>query len=293
MVIYMINKKYKGIFYIILSAFFFSLMSMFIRLSGDIPSFQKAFFRNFVALIISVLIMMKNHEKIGFKPGNLKYLVMRAVCGTVGIICNFYAVDHLNLSDASMLNKMSPFFAILFSFILLKEKISAVQAVIVTGAFIGSLFIVKPSSEILSSPASLIGLLGGMGAGTAYTFVRILGQKGENKSFIVLFFSAFSCLVFLPFLIFDYHEMSLKQLVFLILAGVSACGGQFSVTSAYCYAPAKEISVYDYSQLIFATVLGFLVFGQIPDSLSIIGYIIIISMAVAMFIYNNKKTDGH
>ena len=87
--------------------------------------------------------------------------------------------------------------------------------------------------------------------------------------------------------------MSLKQLVFLILAGVSACGGQFSVTSAYCYAPAKEISVYDYSQLIFATVLGFLVFGQIPDSLSIIGYIIIISMAVAMFIYNNKKTDGH
>ena len=149
MVIYMINKKYKGIFYIILSAFFFSLMSMFIRLSGDIPSFQKAFFRNFVALIISVLIMMKNHEKIGFKPGNLKYLVMRAVCGTVGIICNFYAVDHLNLSDASMLNKMSPFFAILFSFILLKEKISAVQAVIVTGAFIGSLFIVKDRKSVV------------------------------------------------------------------------------------------------------------------------------------------------
>lgn len=287
------TKKYKGVIYIILSAFFFALMSMFIRLSGDIPSFQKAFFRNFVAMAISVITMIKHHEKPVIKSGNLIYLVMRSICGTVGIICNFYAIDNLNLSDASMLNKMSPFFAIIFSFILLKEKISPVQALIVTGAFIGSIFIVKPSSEILSSPASLVGLLGGMGAGTAYTFVRILGQKGENKSFIVLFFSAFSCLVFLPFLIFDYHEMSLKQLVFLILAGVSACGGQFSVTSAYCYAPAKEISVYDYSQLIFATVLGFLVFGQIPDSLSIIGYIIIISMAVAMFIYNNKKTDGH
>lgn len=286
------TKKYKGVIYIILSAFFFALMSMFIRLSGDIPSFQKAFFRNFVAMAISVITMIKHHEKPVIKSGNLIYLVMRSICGTVGIICNFYAIDNLNLSDASMLNKMSPFFAIIFSFILLKEKISPVQALIVTGAFIGSIFIVKPSSEILSSPASLAGLLGGMGAGTAYTFVRILGQKGENKSFIVLFFSAFSCLVFLPFLIFDYHDMTIKQLIFLILAGASAAGGQFSVTSAYCYAPAREISVYDYSQLIFATILGFFVFGQIPDSLSIIGYLIIISMAVAMFIYNNKKTDG-
>ena len=287
------TKKYKGVIYIILSAFFFALMSMFIRLSGDIPSFQKAFFRNFVAMAISVITMIKHHEKPVIKSGNLIYLVMRSICGTVGIICNFYAIDNLNLSDASMLNKMSPFFAIIFSFILLKEKISPVQALIVTGAFIGSVFIVKPSSEILSSPASLVGLLGGMGAGTAYTFVRILGQKGENKSFIVLFFSAFSCLVFLPFLIFDYHDMTIKQLIFLILAGASAAGGQFSVTSAYCYAPAREISVYDYSQLIFATILGFFVFGQIPDKLSIIGYAIIISMAVIMFIYNNKKTDGH
>lgn len=287
------TKKYKGVIYIILSAFFFALMSMFIRLSGDIPSFQKAFFRNFVAMAISVITMIKHHEKPVIKSGNLIYLVMRSICGTVGIICNFYAIDNLNLSDASMLNKMSPFFAIIFSFILLKEKISPVQALIVTGAFIGTVFIVKPSSEILSSPASLAGLLGGMGAGTAYTFVRILGQKGENKSFIVLFFSAFSCLVFLPFLIFDYHDMTIKQLIFLILAGASAAGGQFSVTSAYCYAPAREISVYDYSQLIFATILGFFVFGQIPDKLSIIGYAIIISMAVIMFIYNNKKTDGH
>ncbi len=287
------NKKKYGIIYIIFSAFFFALMSMFIRLAGNIPSFQKAFFRNFVALIISAIIMLKNQEKIEFKSGNLKYLVMRSVCGTAGIICNFYAIDHLNLSDASMLNKMSPFFAIIFSFFMLKEKISPVQTFIVTGAFIGSLFIVKPSPEVFTSPASVIGLLGGMGAGTAYTFVRILGQKGENKSFIVLFFSAFSCIVFLPFLIFDYHDMTAKQIIFLIFAGASAAGGQFSVTSAYCYAPAKEISVYDYSQLIFATVLGFFVFGQIPDVLSIAGYIIIIAMAIAMFIYNNKKIGSH
>lgn len=283
------TKKYKGVFYIILSAFFFALMGMFVRLSGDIPSTQKGFFRNLIAFIIALATMLKNKEKIRLNPQNLKYLVMRAICGTIGIICNFYAVDHLVLSDASMLNKMSPFFAIIFSYILLKEKINPVQTIIVITAFIGSLFIVKPSADLFTSPASIIGLCGGMGAGIAYTFVRILGQKGENKSFIVLFFSAFSCLIFLPFLILDYHPMTFKQVIFLILAGASACGGQFAVTSAYCYAPAKEISVYDYSQLIFSTVLGFIVFNQVPDKFSIVGYVIIISMAVVMFIYNNKK----
>ncbi len=67
-------------------------------------------------------------------------MILRATFGTVGILCNFYAVDHLVLSDASMLNKMSPFFVIIFSFLLLKEKMTPAQALAVTGAFIGSLF---------------------------------------------------------------------------------------------------------------------------------------------------------
>ena len=86
--------------------------------------------------------------------------------------------------------------------------------------------------------------------------------------------------------------MSSKQLVILILAGLAAAGGQFTITAAYCYAPAKDVSVYDYSQIIFAAGLGFIVFGQIPDLLSITGYIIIVSMAILMFVYNKKKAAG-
>ena len=74
----------------------------------------------------------------------------------------------------------------------------------------------------------------------------------------------------------------------LLLAGLSAAGGQFSITAAYCYAPAREISVYDYSQIIFSAVLGFVVFGQLPDALSWLGYGIICLMAVVMFLYNKK-----
>ena len=81
--------------------------------------------------------------------------------------------------------------------------------------------------------------------------------------------------------------MTLWQVLILIGAGAAAAGGQFTITAAYCYAPAKEISVYDYSQIIFATSLGFLFFREVPDRWSFIGYGIIIAAAVGMFWYNN------
>ena len=93
----------------------------------------------------------------------------------------------------------------------------------------------------------------------------------------------------LPFLVFDFHPMEWWQLLMLLGAGLAATGGQFSITSAYSNAPAREISVYDYSQIIFATLLGFIFLGEMPDIYSFIGYIIICSMAVLMFFYNKRR----
>ena len=282
------NKKHLGVLYIIVSAFCFALMNTFVRLSGDLPTIQKSFFRNFVAVIFAIIVLKKNH--IPIRWGNLKFHLLRSAAGTLGILCNFYAIDHLVLSDASMLNKMSPFFAIIFSFIFLKEKISVFQTLAVAAAFIGSLFIIKPSFTGIDFLPGFIGFLGGMGAGAAYTAVRHLGSKGEKGPFIVLFFSAFSCLVTLPYIIFNYQQMEIRQLIYLLCAGLSAAGGQFSITAAYCYAPAKEISVYDYSQIIFAAAIGYVLFGQIPDKFSFVGYAVIITAAILMFIYNNKSS---
>lgn len=281
------TTKYKGIFCIILAAVCFTFMNTFVRLSGDLPSIQKSFFRNFIAFLFAAALLWKERHTFHFQTSNLPYLLMRSIAGTIGILCNFYAVDHLVLSDASMLNKMSPFFAILFSFFLLKERMKFWQMAAVAGAFLGSLLIIKPTFANADLFPSAIGLLGGIGAGLAYTYVRMLGNRGENKAFIVFFFSGFSCLVTLPFLLFQYHPMTLYQLVMLLCAGAVAAGGQFSITSAYVYAPAKEISVYDYSQIIFSAILGFFLFSQIPDGLSILGYCIICLMAVFMFLYNN------
>lgn len=273
------EEKKKGIICIIISAFCFSLMSLFIRLSGDIPVMQKCFFRNVVAMLIAFCALKRSGSPLRIGKGNLKYLLCRSIGGTLGLICNFYAIDHIPISDASMLNKLSPFFAILCSVFVLKEVAKRLDWITVITAFIGMLFVVKPSFNVEVIPAFL-GALGGFGAGFAYTFVRKLGQRGENGMMIVLFFSAFSTLFTLPFFIFDFTPMSVSQWLCLLMTGVAAAGGQVFITKAYSYAPAKEISVYDFSIVLFTALWGFLFLEQIPDALSVIGYVIIIGSAV-------------
>lgn len=281
------NNRTKGIACIIASAFCFSLMNMFVRLSGDVPTLQKAFFRNAVALVFALVILLREREDIHVDRGSWKYLFLRAVAGTVGILGNFYAVDHLAQSDASMLNKMSPFCVIVFSYFILKERLSHWQVLAVVTAFVGSLFVIKPTFANLDLVPSLIGLLGGICAGFAYTQVRILGLRGVKSPVIVAFFSGFSCLVVLPELIFRFHPMTLQQTLCLVGAGLAAAGGQFGVTKAYTYAAGREVSVYDYTQIIFSTVIGYFVFHQLPDGWSFLGYALIIAAAVFVFLYNN------
>lgn len=283
--------KNKGVQFIILSAFFFALMNLFVKLSGDLPSIQKSFFRNLVACAVAAVILFRSGEGFRFQRKNLPLLILRSALGTVGILCNYYAVDHLLMSDASMLSKLSPFFVIIFSALFLKEKADSFQKFSVVAAFIGSLFIIKPGLQVDQIVPSLIGFAGAMAAGSAYTCVRGLSQRGERGPLIVFFFSAFSCLVTLPYILLNYAPMSGMQLFYLLMAGASAACAQFSVTAAYSYAPAKEISVFDYSQVIFAAVIGFIAFGQIPDILSLAGYGIIIAIAIALYRHNQKAAQ--
>lgn len=282
-----LNSNMMGIICIMASAFCFSLMSLFIRLSGDIPTMQKCFFRNVVAMIIAIAVLIREKQPLKIGKGNLKYLFARAIGGTLGLICNFYAIDHIPISDASILNKLSPFFAIIFSVFVLKEVANRFEWMAICIAFCGALLVVKPTFTAGTIPA-LIGVLGGCGAGFAYTFVRKLGKRGENSMIIVLFFSVFSTIVTLPYLLFDYSYMSAKQWFFLILTGAAAAGGQIFITKAYSYAPAREISVYDFSNVVFSAIWGLLFLGQFPDWMSICGYIIIIGISVIKWEYSRK-----
>ena len=278
----------KGMIMIILSAFFFACMNVSVRLSGDLPSVQKSFFRNLVAAIFAAIILYRNHVVPRVNRRYWGPMAMRCIFGTLGILCNFYAVDHLLVADASILNKLSPFFAIIFSFFLLKEKIKPTQALCVLLAFAGCLFVVKPGFYNAELIPALIGVCGGLGAGIAYTMVRVLGTHGIKGPVIVFYFSMFSCLVVLPVILLNFAPMTAAQVGTLLLAGLFAAGGQFTITAAYTYAPAGKISIFDYSQILFATLLGFFLFGEIPDGFSFLGYGLIILASMGMFLYNMR-----
>lgn len=286
-----INSRTKGIICILLSALCFSGMSSFINLSGDVPVAQKVFFRNLVAFFIASAMLIKNRESFKPKKGCLKYHIIRSAVGLGGVFGNFYATTQMaSTADAAILNKMSPFFTLVFSALFLKEKVKPKQAFAIGIAFVGAMFVIKPTMSNVELFPSMCGFIGGVCAGAAYTCVRHMGNKGENGRFTVFFFSLFSCLVTCPYLIFDFHPMSKQQWFYLLMVGVCAAGGQFSITAAYTFAPSREISVFDYSNVIFTAISGyFFLGGQIPDLWSFVGYIVIIAMAVWMFIYNNKE----
>lgn len=281
------TKNKKGIFHILLAALGFAFMSFFARMSGDLPSIEKAFFRNLISFFFAGILLLKSSEGFKCKKESVYILILRSTFGLLGIVANYYAIDTLSLGDSNMLNKLSPFFAMIFSYLILKEKVSSLEWATVFFAFIGALFIIKPTFNISCIPA-VIGALGGLFAGLAYTCVRILGKKNERKEIIVFFFSGFSTIVLLPFLIINFKPMSFYQLFCLLLCGLSAMFAQFNVTTAYSLAPAKQLSVFDYSQILFASLLGFIFLDQIPDKYSFVGYFIIISSATIKWFYSNK-----
>lgn len=289
------NNRTKGIIAILLSAFGFALMNLFIPLAGNLPTIQKSFFRNLVAFLVAFALLLKSdkkekvHELHDIKSIPWRPLILRAGFGTIGIFCNYYALDTLFISDASVLNKLAPFATLILSWIFLKEELKKEHIISILIAFVGVLFVVKPTLKIHEIFPYLIGILGGISAGGAYTCVRKLNNLGVNSSFIVAFFSGFSCLVCVPYMIFNFVPMNTASILALIGAGFAALIGQFGITLAYKFAPASEISVFDYSTIIFTGLFGFLFLNQIPDYLSIIGYVLIFSGALINFLNNRRK----
>lgn len=272
------NKK-LGILFSILSALSFALMAVFVRLAGDLPTMEKALFRNIIALVVSTVMIFKEKTKLSVPRGSGGYVLMRAIFGTAAVACNFYAIGKINLADANMLNKISPFFAVIFSAMLLSEKIPPKKMFIILGAFAGSLLIIKPSPANLDMGPSMIAALGGVFTGVSYTCLRGATNNGASKPSIVFWFSAVSTIALLPIAVVQFVMPTRLQLIYLLLCGVFSAAGQFAVTAAYAHAPARDIAIYGYTQILFSAPLGLLLFDQMPDFLSFIGYIVIIFFA--------------
>lgn len=276
-----LNPKIKGIIAILISAIGFSFMSVFFRLSGDLPVFQKSLARNLVAMFIPLFFIFKYKQPMFGKLSSQPLLISRSTLGLIGVLLNIYALDHMVLSDADTLMKLNPFWTILLCFIFLHEKVRKYQISAMIVAILGMLLIVKPEFSSSFIPA-LIGLLSGIFAASAYTCVRALSTR-EAPYIIVFYFSLFSVVVLIPFSIVTFEPMSKLQVLYLFGAGLSAAVGQIGITLAYSFAAAKDISIFTYASIIFTAIFGFILFGETPDLLSTIGYVVIISASYYMF----------
>lgn len=281
------SDRNKGIILLLISALGFSIMAAFVKLSGELPTVQKTLFRNLVSAIIAFGFVLYYRERLFGKKENQKLLLLRSVLGTIGIVLYFYSIDHLVLSDADMLNKLSPFLLIIFSSLFLKEKAQYYQLVAIIVAFVGVLFVIKPQFVVDLIPY-VAGIAGAFFAAGAYTVLRVLGSR-EKFYTVVFYFSFFTTVTMIPFVWLTYEPMSTKQLIYLLLAGLFATLGQFGLTMAYKYAPAREISIFFYSTVVYSALFSMILFGQIPDLYSITGYIIIFSASFYMFLKNNEK----
>ena len=291
------TNRTKGIFCILASAFGFALMAMFVRLCDSfgepISSFQKSFFRNVIALAIALAVFVRGLR--GFRGlrglrgfgglrswGGWGALILRAVLGTVGIFANFYALSHITIAEGQTLNKTAPFFTVLFAWLFLGEKASRRQVLTLLLAFAGVLLIAKPGFAGAAAFPLAMGLLGGMCAGGAYACVRKLGLLGVDGAFIILFFSVFSCLASVPFMLHEFDPMTTGQVLSLLGAGAGAAIGQFGITAAYRFAAPRQIAVFDYSNILFTAAFGFVLFAQVPDLWSVVGFVVILVAALRM-----------
>ncbi len=283
------TARQKGVCCILASAFGFALMAFFVRLcddfGGHVSSFQKSLFRNMIALVIAAVVFVRSRRGADSgrkEPGGRLtarawlLLLGRSVAGSVGIFGNFYALSVIPIGEAMTLNKTAPFFTVLLSWLFLRERAGWRTFAGLLVAFAGAMLVMKPGFQGEATFATVCALAGGLGAGIAYTCVRELGILRIEGSFIVLFFSAFSTLASLPFVVADPAPMTLAQTLILVGAGCGAAIGQFGVTAAYRHAAPREIAVFDYSNVIFTSLLGFAFFGQVPDLWSILGFVLIV-----------------
>ncbi len=288
------TNRTKGILAITASALGFAIMAALVRLADDagtpLSSIQKSFFRNVVALTIASFVLLR---KLSFSASNLKKslfavvrsktvfktLLLRSTLGTCGIFANFYALGRIPIAEGQTLNKTAPFFTLIFARLFLAERATPAQIAALFIAFIGVLFVAKPGFAGEAAFPLAVGLAGGVFAGGAYACVRALRRLGSDPAIIVAVFSAFSCAASVPFIIGDFTPMTWAQVAILLGAGAGASAGQFGITLAYGYAAPREIAVWDYSSIVFAAALGFVLFGQMPDALSIAGFALIVIAA--------------
>ena len=269
----------------LISALSFSIMAAVVKATPHSIA-VKAFSRQIMSCLLVLLIIFINNNRIIPRKKNRVKLLLRSLFGTLGIYLYFYSIDNLYLANASMLTRLSPFFVTLFAFLILKEKVNGMNWLIYIPMIIGGGFIIKPNRELFN-PASIFAVISACSGALAYTMIKSIGNN-ESAYTIIFWFTLISSGIYFVFASSELLLIEEIKYIHLILIGIFGVVGQIGLTLAYQLAKASYVAPYSYFYIIFSGYIGYYIWNEIPDVLSIIGYLFIIISYYFLIRLQNK-----
>ena len=261
----------KGILYIVIASFFFSIINLLVKYLDQIPAIEIVFFRSIVSLAITGLALYK--KKI--KPWN-KYtplLIGRGLAGAIALTLYFSAIQNMPLATAVTILYLAPIFTIIIAIFLLKEFPNKTQWPFLIIGFIGTA-LVKNTDPRVELKYFLMALTAAIFAALAYNFIRMLKGKADHN-LVIFYFPLITIPFCLPFMIPIWKTPDTINFFLLLAIGVCTQVAQVFMTKAYMLEKASKISHYNYLTTFWAFISGLIFFDEHLNYMSIIGLFVI------------------
>lgn len=271
----MLPGNARGAAWMLAGGMFFSVQSVIVKkLGAELPIAQVAFFRCLFGLM-TVLPFVLGGGTALFLTGRPFLHAARAVVGVSGMFCGFYSVTHLPLAEATAISFTKPLFMIFLAVLFLGESVRWRRWTATAIGFLGVVIIVRPGGEAFN-PAALVALFGAFLIADVVVLVKKLSASDRNLTILVYFGIITTLVSAIPALLV-WVPPRLDHYPYLILVGVLAMIGQSCSLRAYRVGEATAVVPFDYTRLIFATGLGFLIFAEVPDGWSLLGAAVLIA----------------
>jgi len=269
------NAAWVG--FALLSSAGFAVMAACVRMASlELPQVEVVFFRNFIALLILIPLLLRQRVPLATHCFHLHLL--RAGAGLTAMYLYFYAVNSLHLTDALLLNYTSPIFIVLFAVLWLKEAWTMQRRIALAISLVGVALLFHPSADLVSMPG-LLGLASGALAGLALTTVKRMSAS-EHPIAIVVWFALISSLVSAIPMLWLFQWPTPIAWGWLLGVGLFGSLGQLGLSWAYQHAPITQVSPIGYSSLLFAGVIGFTAWGELPDLIGLGGMLCIVAAGI-------------
>ena len=265
----------------ILSSFAFAVMGVCIQICAQsLPNGMVVFFRNVSGLVFLSPLLMSGGIGI-LKTTHLRQHLFRGVAGLSSMYCFFYAIGHMPLADAILLNYTLPLFIPVVESLWLGEPFPMKLAIPLGLGFLGVIIVLQPGRGIITA-AALLGLLAGLLSAVAQTGVREL-TKTEPTVRIVIYFAMMGTSISALGLPFVWVTPAPAIFLVIVLLGLSATTGQLLMTKAYSYAPASQIGGFVYTGVIFAALMDWARLGLTPSPRFFAGAALVMGAGALMF----------